>query len=107
MAGMPGLISDREGSSYSQLSAAMHAFAECMVHGIMWTIPFFFAQRQFKKKKNKNVVDVLNKVNSLLVQQGLHHRKESPILGGAAQRVLSWENTDSPRNGDLASHDVN
>lgn len=25
---MPGLISDRDGSSYSQLSAAMHAFAE-------------------------------------------------------------------------------
>lgn len=106
MAGMPGLISDREGSSYSQLSAAMHAFTECMVHGIMWTIPFFFlAQRQLKK----NVVDVLNKVNSLSLQTPAgftsQERISDPRRSGAARPQLRKHR--QLKNGDLASHDVN
>lgn len=46
----------------------------------------------------ENVLDLLNKENSLLLQQGLHPRTKSlRALGGAAQRVLSWENTDGCR----------
>lgn len=63
-----------------------------MVRGIVRTVFFFFVcvQQRLEKIVVENVLDLLNKENSLLLQQGLHPRTKSlRALGGAAQRVLS------------------
>lgn len=88
MAGMPGLISDQDGSSYSQLSAAMHAFTEMYgpLHSANVFFVFFFlcATAIPKKKMRENVLDLLNKENSLSLRQGLHPGTKS--LGPMEER---------------------
>lgn len=77
MAGMPGLISDWG----AQVTSS--CLQPCMPLRNVWFT--HNANHFICVMLIKNLADILNKVNSLSLGQGLHHRKESPVLWGAVQ----------------------